>query len=127
MNFDETATHLTQTWGKKTLNEFRNQALLEAKGTVFESVRAQEGQRLIILMCATDSKQIDMLDQIMDFGEQSPVDWDDYTLGHLALDSAQGGGSCYHEFCEPSGRRVSLALCATSPEAVRTLESIFKL
>lgn len=125
MNFDETVTYLTQQWGNKTLSEFRGKALLEANGTAFESLRAQEGQRVIILMCLTESKQMEIIEAVMDFGGQSPVDWDTYTLGHLALDSVKGGGSCYHEKCEPSGNRVSLVLCATSPEAIRTLESIF--
>lgn len=127
MNFEETVTFLTQQWGTKTLSALRKQSLLESNGTSFDSLRTSNGQRLIIILCLTKSEQMSILEKVMDLSEDvPPADWDKLTLAELAVRTLQADGLSYEDLHDPSGKRISITLCATTPEMVGLLERIFK-
>jgi hypothetical protein len=52
-------------WQTKTLAQFRDEALLEDNGTVFESMRAADGPRVVLIICVTNPEQIEIVERAM--------------------------------------------------------------
>ncbi|HEV2328075.1 MAG TPA: hypothetical protein VGY56_04715 [Verrucomicrobiae bacterium] len=87
------ASTLYNTWGKTSLEELRIQADRNNSGVAFESVRADDGNRLMIALCATDIDQIALLEKNFDFVEDGvKKDWNALSLVQLALQLMQNGG-----------------------------------
>lgn len=124
----EIAAQAVLKWGDKTLIKFRDEARKESNGTVFESLKAEDGPRLMIIVCVTDPEQIDLLSSIIKFSEEvSPADWNSLTLAEMMMRTDAGVGLSYEDLRNESGTRIAVTLCATKPETVRTIETIFAM
>ena len=126
---DQLATMLLNTWAKKSLEELRVQAEREHTGIAFESVRADRGQRFMLVLCATDIDQIALLERAFNFVDDGVTeDWNTVTLAHLAMRLMRnGGGLRFESRRDEYGRRNALALIAAEPDSIRTVEGIFKM
>jgi hypothetical protein len=127
-NLAEFAAHLAKTWGTKTLAAFRNEASKELNGTAFESVRADEGQRLAIIICLTGEHQISLLEDSLHLGEQvAPADWSSLTLADMAMRTVLRDGLTCEDLRDENGERSAVVLSAADPDSVRILETLFNL
>jgi hypothetical protein len=128
-NIDQFAVMLMNTWAKKSLEELRVEAEREATGISFESVRADKGQRFMLVLCATDIDQIALLERRFNFVDDGiSEDWNAVTLADLAMRLFRnGGGLRFESRRDEYGRRTALALVAIDPDSIRQVESIFTL
>ena len=129
MNDEATLTSLTQEWDTQTLTALRKQSLLETTGIASASLPAGAVSRQIriLAVCLTNSEQMDMLEKVMDLsGNTPPADWDQLTLAELARRTASSQGLSYEILSAPTGARIAITLCATTPEMVGILVRLFK-
>jgi hypothetical protein len=119
---------LKERWQLKTLAQLRDEAVLEDNGTVFESLRVADGPRLVLIICVTNAEQIEIVERAVDLAQDKPpADWEKSTLQEMAMTTAKVGGLCYEDLHDPYGKRVAVALCATQPDAMKILETLFEL
>jgi hypothetical protein len=128
-NLVQFAKQLANAWGGKTLEELRVEAEGEVTGIKFESVRADGGQRFIIILCLTDLDQIAKLEAKLDLADDNePEDWNNVTLAELASRMVRNGGSLRFESLKDEfGRRSALALIAADPDSVSMVENLFNM
>ena len=128
-NIDQLAQMLLNTWARTSLGELRVKAEREATGIAFESVRADRGQRFMLVLCATDIDQIALLERAFNFVDDGVTeDWNTVTLAHLAMRLMRnGGGLRFESLKDEFGRRSALALIAADPNSIRIIEGIFKM
>jgi len=123
---EEATNLLLGKWGSKTLAMLRAEAMREANGTAFDSVRVKDGQRLFLVLCATESKDISTLEQLFDFiGEDTGQNWETFTLADMVVKTGFGTGLSYESMSVTKGRREAIVLCAANSEAVRLMERVF--
>jgi hypothetical protein len=126
MNLDKMVGDFTKRWDSKSIAKLREEALQDANGTAFDSLRVENGTRVIIVVCTTNSKQITILENVLDFGEEIPVvDWSSFTLVDLVLRAGKNNGNTFQDCRDCDGKRTALILCGVGPEAVNMLERIF--
>jgi hypothetical protein len=123
------ASTLSNTWGKTSLEEHRIQADRDENGIAFEAIRADDGNRLMIVLCATDIDQIALLEKNFDFVDDRVArKWNALSLVHLAMHLMQnGGGLRFMSRRDEYGRRNALALVAIDPAPIHIVETVFKL
>ena len=123
------ASTLYHAWGKTQLEDLRIQADRETSGIAFESTRADDGKRLMIVLGATDIDQIALLEKNFDFVDDGITkDWNALSLARLAMHLMQnGGGSRFMTRRDEYQRRNALALIAIDPAPIRIIETVFKL
>jgi hypothetical protein len=123
------ASTLYNTWGKTSLEELRIQADRADNGIAFESIRADDGKHLMIVLCATDIDQIALLEKNFYFDDNGVTkDWNTLSLVHLALHLMQnGGGLRFMSRRDEYRRRNALALIAIDPAPIVTIETVFNL
>jgi hypothetical protein len=127
-NFEEIVHQLTKRWGGTTMAEFRDEAVLEDNGTLYDSVRVQDGPRIILMICVTNPEQIAIVEKAFKLDEEMPVkDWTAHTLVEWIFHTVQGVGLSYEDLHDAYGKRTAVLLCATRPESVRVLETFFKM
>lgn len=114
--------------GTKTLEVFRVEAERQAKGTLYESIRLDGGQRFMIVMCLTDVDQIARLEKAVDLVDDgSTEDWNTLTLADVAMRTVRGVGFGFESLRDEYGRRSAVVLTATDPRSMRIVETIFNL
>jgi hypothetical protein len=127
-NLEEIAALLVKTWGTKTLEDFRVEAEHETNGTLFESLRADGGQRLIVVVCLTDPGQIKLIEDAVELVDNpNPEDWNALTLSTVAYRTAFGAGFGFESRRDDYGRRSALVLIAAEPRSMHIMETIFSL
>jgi hypothetical protein len=115
-------------WDHKTLADLKAEADKELNGTALESLRVNNGPRGFVVICATGEHQISLIEKIFDFQDDGPhCDWNTTTLFRLTVDTERENGMSYQELREPMNNRTAVILCATRPEKIRILETIFSL
>jgi len=125
---DQMTDIIMKTWETKTLADFRKKALLETNGIVFESLRAENGPRFLLVICVTSPEQVAKLEQTLVIATDTPpVDWSCATVGELLVRTAKGTGLSYEDLHDHEGKRTSIVLCATAPKSIAILEKIFNL
>ncbi|HEV2207917.1 MAG TPA: hypothetical protein VG167_04030 [Verrucomicrobiae bacterium] len=126
---DQLATVLLNTWAKKPLEELRLQAEHEKSGIALDALRLGTGQRLIIVLCATDIDQIARLEKVLEFVDDgASEDWTTFTVAHMAMRLMRnGGGLRFESLKDEYGRRSALALVAADPASVRAIETLFQM
>ena len=68
-----------------------------------------------------------MIEEALQFNVVThPADWESYSVAQMMFKTEKGSGLGHQELRDGNGR-TSLALCATRPEAVRTLEKLLDL
>jgi hypothetical protein len=128
MNVIEIAAHLAKTWGSKTLEDLRVEAEKEQTGIAFESMRAQVGQRFMIIICLTDVDQITLIEKALDLVDDGvEEDWSTLTLAAIAMRTAKGVGFAFESQRDEYKRRSALVLAATEPQSVKLMETMFAL
>lgn len=128
MTIAEIAAHLANTWGDKTLAEFRDEADREANGTVFESIRIAGGPRLVLIVCITDMDQIALVDGALGLvGDGMCEDWSTLTLGDLFKRTSLGAGFSFEALRDEFGRRSALILSSTEPRSMQSMGALFEL
>jgi hypothetical protein len=124
----ELERNLAQKWAAKTLEEFRKEAELESDGTCYDDVRVRGGRRFLLIICATGATQIRLVESKMALSRALPgVDWAKTTMVELASKTARGAGLGYEDVCDSGRNRTAIVVCATSPESVTMLETLFAL
>jgi hypothetical protein len=127
-NLVEFASQLAKTWGTKTLEELRVEAEHEATGIRYECIRADGGQRFIIVMCLTDMDQIARLERAIELVDDGLTeDWNTLTLGHVAIRTTLGDGFGFESLRDEYGRRSVVVLIAADPRSIHIIETVFEL
>lgn len=127
-NLLEMAEFFADSWGTKTLSHFREEALLEDNGIRFQSIREDKGQRFFLIVCVTSEEKISVLESLLNPIADGPSpDWNTVTLSEIVRCTASGNGASFEDLRNDSGARVALVLCATAPEKIKILETIFDL
>lgn len=125
----EFASQLAKNWGTKTLEDLRIEAEREATGIAFESIRADGGQRFVVILCATDIDQIARLERAFNFvDDPDSEDWSTVSLATLAVRMMRnGGGLRFESLRDEYSRRSALALIAADPDSIRMIEAVFEM
>jgi|GEM_PF-2222682 len=125
---DQLTALLRARWEDKTLAQMRDEALLEENGTVFESLRVDNGPRLMLIICVTEPEQIEIVERAVNLADDKPPsDWETSTLQEMALTTVKAAGLSYEDLHDAYGKRIAVALCATSPDSLRILETLFEM
>jgi hypothetical protein len=125
---DQLLALLKERWGPKTLADLRDEAVLEDNGTVFESLRVDNGPRLLLVVCVTNGEQIEIIERAISLGEDKPpANWDTSTLQEMVVTTIKAGGLTYEDLHDAYGKRIAVTLCATGPDSMKIVEALFKL
>jgi hypothetical protein len=126
-NLEQLAEHLAKTWGTTTLANFRERAVKEANGTVFEAIRLPNGKRMALIICVTNPAQIKLLEKAFALVSAGPpADWASLTLGELMMRTAKGG-LVYEDLRTATGERSAVVLSAAGPDSIDILSAAFEL
>lgn len=125
----ELATRVAKVWTSKTLEDLRVEAERGDSGISFDSIRADNGRRFMVVLCVADIDQIARLETGLDLiDDNATEDWNTLTLATLAMRAASNGGSLRFESQRDEfGRRSALALIAADPHSISLLENIFEM
>ena len=124
---DQATDLFTKKWGAKTLDDFRQDALREANGIVFESMRAENGPRIILVVCVTAQEKLPIFERGLHLREEdvTTLDWTSTTLGDVLLKMGPDAGLRYEDLKDQMGRRIALILFAMDPQSVALVEKMF--
>ena len=128
MNALDQATDIfMQQWAEKTLEDLRLEAQEEENGIVFESMRAENGPRIILIVCVTDGDKLPIFESGLNIPNTlPPVDWAATTIGTVFHNMGASAGLRYEALRDEAGRLIALALFASDPQAVNALEQLFQ-
>ena len=124
------AGEVTSRWSHKTLADLRAEAEKEINGTVFESFRASNVEqglspRFGLVVCVTGEHELSRVEKIFNFVDDGASgDWNAYSLASMWVDSYQTDGMGYQDLYR-DGKLVAVALCASHPQTIATLERVF--
>ena len=122
MDIEEAAQQIRDTWNNKTLTDLRNEAERESIGMVYESLRLDAGQRLVLMLCLTDIDQIQALEVGFELSDDSTQeDWNTLTLGEVFRRTVLGSGIAFESLRDEYGRRAALVICAAEPQSIERL------
>jgi len=122
---DAAAQTIMSKWGNKTLSMLHDEAIHDASGMAFESIRVAEGERIFLVLCATRHDDIEKLEGVFDFeGDGDRSDWQTCTLADMVLNTGYGTGLSYEALIISKGERLAIALCAANPNAVKVLQAV---
>jgi hypothetical protein len=128
MDIEEAAQQIRDEWNNKTLAEFRIEAERENTGMVYESLRLNAGQRLVLMLCLTDIDQIQSLERSFELrDDDTQENWNTLTLGEVFRRTVLGSGIAFESLHDDYGRRAALVLCAAEPRLIERLYSSFNL
>lgn len=114
-------------WGAIFLEDLRQAALEAADGLAFEAMNTEAGIRTLLVVCTTDPVQIRTIEQALGLTVVArPADWNTYSVAEMIFRTEKRTGLGHQERRDGAGR-TALVLCATRPEAVRTLERLCEL
>ena len=128
MNSLDQATDLViEKWDAKTLEDFRQDALRETNGIVFESIRSDNGPRCILLVCVTAQEKLPVFERGLHLSEEdeTTLDWTSTTLGDVLLKMGSNAGLRYEDLKDQKGKRIALILFAMEPQSVSLVEKMF--
>jgi hypothetical protein len=126
MEFEQAMAFVKERWATRTLSDLKAEASKEANGTAFESFRTGDGLRRMLVMCITNQEQISMVEKIFDFDDTvPPSDWNSSTLLEFVARSQSQGGLGYEDIRDPAGNRTAIALCAGTPERLKSWKVFF--
>lgn len=112
-------------WGDTFLKGLREEALNAFDGLAFRAMNSDEGMRTLLIVCTTNRAQIRTLEEALGLNVVArPADWENYSAAEMIFKTEKGSGLGHQELRDADGR-TSLVLCATRPEPVRTLETLF--
>ena len=124
---DAIAPILWAKWGLVFLEELRQEALEAADGLAFRAMNTDAGIRTLLIVCTTDRAQIHTAEEALGLRAVAwPADWETYSAAEMVFKTEKGSGLGHQELRDANGR-TALALCATRPESVRTLEKLCDL
>lgn len=126
---EEQLKDLLQRWNGRTFADLKLEAEKALNGTAFESIRVDKGPRGFLIVCATGEHEISLIEKTFNL-QNDPMpgdDWNTATLFKMALDTERGVGLNYQEMRGPRNDRIAIILCATRPEKIRILETVFTL
>lgn len=122
-NLDEIVSLITNRWGSRTLQQLREEALIDPNRSVFEAIRAESGQRVAVMVCLTARGHILQVEQGFDLVDDGNAeDWNTLTLVEVFARTVRAGGFCFEAVRDEEGRRVALVLSATEPRSISKLE-----
>ncbi len=126
---DQLRKLLDHHWRKKTLADLRKEAEREFNGTAFETIRADKGPRALLVICATGQHEIRLVEKALDLqADDEPwLNWESQTVFDLVLHTEMGVGISYQDQRDAKGNRCAIVICATRPENIQMLESLFGL
>jgi hypothetical protein len=125
---DQLMDLLKTQWGRKTLAQLRDEAVLEENGTLFESIRIDNGPRLMLLICVTNAEQIEIIERAFALSDSKPPsDWETSTMQEMAVTTMKTDGLSYQDLRDAYGKRTAVSLCATHPDAMKILQTLFEL
>ena len=114
-------------WGSTWLEGLRQEAQDAADGLAFRAMNSEGGVRTLLIVCTTDHARIQAVGAALALHVPArPADWATYSAAELIFKTEKGSGLGCQERRDGDGR-TALALCATHPETVRTLEELFDL
>ena len=124
---DAIAPILWAKWGSTFLETLRQESLDAEDGLAFVAMNSEAGIRTLLIVCTTDRIQIKALEDALTLNVVArPADWESYSAAEMIFKTEKKGGLTHQELSDDSGR-TSLALCATRPASIRTLEKLFDL
>ncbi len=124
---DQATDTFMKQWGNKTLEDLRQDALREQNGIVFESIRAENGPRIILLVCVSDPDKLPVFERGLHLPKtRSPVDWTTTSIGSTFCKIGPSAGLRYEDLRDETGTLTALTLFASDPESVNTLEKLFQ-
>lgn len=127
-NIDELVSLITKRWGGRTLQQLREEALLDPNRSVFEAIRAEGGQRMVVMVCLTARGHILEVEQAFDLVDDGNAeDWNTLTLVEVFARTVRAGGFCFEAVRDEEGRRVAVVLIATEPRSIAKLELLGNL
>ena len=128
MDIEEAAQQIRDTWNNKTLTDLRNEAERESIGMVYESLRLDTGQRIVLMLCLTDVDQIQTLEQVFELRDDgTQEDWNTLTLGEVFRRTVLGSGIAFESSRDEYGRRAALVICAAEPQSIERLDVLCNL
>jgi hypothetical protein len=102
---------------------------VEKTGLKYVGIRADKGQRFILIICLAKPEPIENFARAFDFAE-SPGErknWLDYTLADFSLDTMKGTLLAYEDVKNEKGDRIAIAMCAIRPDVIAALERALNL
>jgi hypothetical protein len=128
MEIEEAAQQIRDEWNNKTLAEFRIEAERENTGMVYESLRLNAGQRLVLMLCLTDIDQIQSLERSFELrDDDTQENWNTLTLGEVFRRTLLGSGIAFESLRDEYGKRAALVICAAEPQLIERLYVLFNL
>jgi hypothetical protein len=125
---DQVTALLREKWGTKTLSALRSEAAKELNGSLFESIREQNGQRLLLVMCLTGQHEIKILEKAVTLDKTgTPVDWKTTTVCDVVIRTMLGSGLSYEAEYDAKGQPSSVLLIVTHPHPMKLMERLFNL
>jgi hypothetical protein len=126
-NIEDIAKLLADTWGAKTLFEFRTEAAKELNGTAFLSLRAESNPRQVLAFCLTGEHEITKVKKKFKLTKRAAFNWKKTTLPKLAARAMFEGGFTYDAEISPDNRLAAVVMMATDPHSIAILEKAFNL
>jgi hypothetical protein len=125
----ESAMKIAERWDRKTLEDFRQQAVLEDSGNVFDAVRESDGRRIHLAVCATGHDQLEAIFSDLSFVEDAPPkDWNSTSLLALLVENLNKHQPLTFEVLRSQSRMpLALIFVATTPDSIKILEGWFGL
>ena len=126
------AGEVSNRWANKTLADLRSEAERELNGSVYESFRPANvetglGPRVGLVVCVTGEHELSRIAKIFNFVDDGARgDWNNYSLASMWVESYRTDGMGYQDLYR-DGKLVAVALCASHPQTIATLENIFGL
>ena len=115
-------------WGEKTLEALRQEATKEFNGTAFEAIRANTGQRLAIVICATGEHEMARLARPNSVPAGcAPVNWDATMVAEVVVGAFKSEAIVYLEKRTTNNRLSAVLLISADPRSNKILEQLFNL
>ncbi len=124
---DAVAPIIWARWGGTFLEVLRQASLDAGDGLAFEAMNSDQGVRTLLIVCTTNRARIRTIAEALELRVVArPADWESYSVAEMIFKTGKGSGLGHQELRDSNGR-TALALCATLPESVRTLEKLCDL
>lgn len=82
----------------------------------------------MLVVCVTNAEQIEMVERGVGLSEDvPPSDWANSTLKNMVLTTDKAGGLTYEDLRDAYGKRTAVTLCATQPDSMKILQTLFDL
>jgi len=124
---EQISAGMYERWSKMTLGELRFAASSEPTGIAFESMRAAGGQRMILVVCLTDTGPIRIVEKAFQLTTGGPPfrDWLSGTILEMVTKTIEGNGVSYEDMRDNDDQRSAIVLCTCRPDVIALLEKLF--